>query len=285
MMRDHPRHIRSVILDSVYPPQADIYLDAYFNGERALGVLFAACAASAHCSDRYPDLAPVFYQLYEALNRTPLVADYQPPRYKRLEIEISGYRLYDWVFSWLYEVDAIALMPSLIYAIHQGQIAEATRIGVAFESAKTSLSLGMHYTIQCQEEFGAANTRSYASVLAAHPHLSGYLRYPVEGADTLVRLCGLWQAEARPPSAKDAVTSDIPALLLSGNYDPITPPSYADEAAATLSRAFKFVLPHAGHGVLRSDACAVRIAVAFIAEPLQKPDSGCIADTKAIVFR
>ena len=47
MMRDYPQYLRSVILDSVYPMQADIYLDAYYNGERALGVLFDACAASA----------------------------------------------------------------------------------------------------------------------------------------------------------------------------------------------------------------------------------------------
>ena len=56
MMRDHPQFLRSVILDSVYPPQADIYLDSFYSGERALQVLFEACVASASCTQRYPDL-------------------------------------------------------------------------------------------------------------------------------------------------------------------------------------------------------------------------------------
>ena len=80
MMRDHPQHLRSVILDSVYPPQADIYLDAYYNGERALAALFVACAADVDCSDRYPDFEMLFYQLYHQLNQTPLLAQFTPRR-------------------------------------------------------------------------------------------------------------------------------------------------------------------------------------------------------------
>ncbi len=284
MMRDHPQYLRSVILDSVYPPQADIYLDAYYNGERALAALFAACATSADCKDRYPDLEALFHQLYRQLNHKPLLAKLTPPDYRELSIEISGYRMYDWVFSWLYEVDSIRLIPRLLDELARGQTEEPARIGVIYEAAMTSLSLGMHYTVQCQEEYGSTQQRDYAGMLKAHPHLSGYLRYPVEGPATLAKLCELWRAKARPALANAPVASDIPALLLSGHFDPITPPSYADQAQATLSAAFNYVLPHVGHGVLRSDRCAVRIAKAFISDPASKPDSSCIAATRAIDF-
>ncbi len=284
MMRDYPQFIRSVILDSVYPPQADIYVDSYYHGERALGVLFKACAKSESCNTRYPDLKEVFYRLYDRLNMAPMMASYSPPRSQPLEIEISGYRLYDWVFSWLYEVGAIQQIPQIIYDLDRGQAHNAVRFGTAYEANLTSLSLGMHYTVQCQEEYGESVYRDYASLLAAHPHLSGYLRYPVEGAATLPRLCEMWMAEARPASVNDPVESDLPALLLSGNFDPITPPTYADMAAATLTTSYNFVLPHVGHGVLRSDRCAVDIAVDFINAPLSEPDSSCIARTRAIEF-
>ena len=284
IMRDHPQELRSVILDSVYPPQADIYLDAYYHGERALQILFQACAQSPSCGERYPDLGAAFYRLYERLNQAPLMATYSLPRYKRLEIEISGYRLYDWVFSWLYEVESIQRIPQLITELDRGHAQNAVRVGAAYEANMTSLSLGMHYTVQCQEEYGVSGYRDYASMLAAHPHLSGYLRYPVEGPDTLPRLCEIWTAEARPASVKQAVVSDVPALLLSGNYDPITPPVYADMAEETLERSYNFVWPHVGHGVLRSDRCAVDIAVDFINAPLSEPDSSCIADTRPIEF-
>ena len=285
MMRDYPQYLRSVILDSVYPPQADIYLDAYFSGERALGVLFAACAASHSCSGRYPKLGDQFYRLYERLNQEPALAAIRLPRNLQLNIEISGYRLYDWVFSWLYEIATIEMIPRWIDDLARGRLEDAARAGVYAEAKMTALNLGMHYTVQCQEEYGSTPKRDYASLLDEHPHLGGYLRYPVEGTKTLGRLCGIFGAEARPPIANSPVHSSVPALLLSGDYDPITPPAYARLAEETLTAAFSYVLPHVGHGVLRSHSCAVRIALAFIDEPLQEPDSGCIAAIRPIEFK
>ena len=101
----------------------------------------------------------------------------------------------------------------------------------------------------------------------------------MEGSATLPRLCAMWQAEARPPLANSPVQSDIPALLLSGNFDPITPPSYAEMADETLSASYSYVLPHVGHGVLRSDDCGLQIALEFISKPEIEPDSSCIAET------
>ncbi len=284
IMRDFPQYVRSAILDSVYPPQADIYLDVYYSGERALSALFEACAASEGCSARYPDLEAVFYRLYHRLNRTPLTVAYRPPSFDELEIEISGYRLYEWVFNWLYDLDSIRQIPKMIYELHQDRPDYVAHYGIAYEMALTTLSLGMHYSVQCQEEYGSGLFRDYAGMLARHPHLSGFLRYPVDGTATLPQLCDLWRTRARPDHVNDPVASDIPALLLSGGYDPITPPAYARAAQATLTSAYNFTFPQVGHAVLRSEDCAVRIAVDFINEPLREPDSSCIAETQAIEF-
>ncbi len=285
IMRESPQHLRSVILDSVYPPQADIYVDAYYHGERALDVLFEACASSSSCDTRYPQLRALFYRLYDQLNETPLYAPYKPPNARRVMIEISGYRLYDWVFSWLYEVPAIQLIPKLLYELARGRADNAANVGAVFESAMTSLSLGMHYTVQCQEEYAMLPARDYAALLAAHPHLTGFLAYPVEGQATLARLCEMWGGYSRPLSANEAVHSEVPTLLLSGDYDPITPPAYADMAAETLGNAYNIKLPHVGHAVLRSDDCAVEIAVAFIDEPHEEPNDSCIEGMQPLRFR
>ncbi len=284
MMRDYPQFLRSVILDSVYPPQADIYMDAYYHGERALDLLFEACRAAPNCNARYPNLRKVFYHLYAELNDMPMLAEYQPPDSRRLTIEISGYRLYDWVFSWLYEVDAIRLIPKLVFELADGRTRSIAPMGALFEQSLVSLSLGMHYSVQCQEEYGSAQ-RDYAGLVATHPHLRGFLAYPVEGQATLTQLCELWSVTQQPDDVNQAVHSDVPALLLSGNYDPITPPAYAEIAAGTLSSAYSYVLPHVAHAVLRSDDCAVDIAVAFISQPLVEPDSRCIARTQPMRFR
>jgi pimeloyl-ACP methyl ester carboxylesterase len=146
------------------------------------------------------------------------------------------------------------------------------------------ISLGMHYTVQCQEEYISASHRDYAAIIDAYPHLDAYMRYPVEGMATVDRLCDMWQAEPRDPIANLPVYSDIPTLLLSGNFDPITPPAYAESVHATLEQSYNVVFPYVSHGVLRSDPCAVDIAQAFIGAPDVPPDSACITDTQPMQF-
>lgn len=284
MMRDYPQHIRSVILDSVYPLQADLYIDSYYNGERALNVLFETCAADSRCNELYPNLDTVFYELYDRLNQNPLRITFSPPRDRTLKIELSGYRLYDWVFSWLYSVNSIEVIPRMIYELDAGELNYVVRLGTLFESSVTSLSLGMHYTVQCQEEFISDTERDYATLIETFPHLDGYLSYPVEGMVTVEHLCDLWQTQARDADENEAVASDIPTLLLSGNFDPITPPDYANLANETLTQSYNYLLPHVGHGVLRSDPCAVDIALEFVENPYDEPDVSCIDATLPIEF-
>jgi len=284
MMRDYPQYLRSVILDSVYPLQADLYIDSYYSGERALSILFEACALDEDCNERYPSLDTVFYDLYNRLNERPLKILFSTPRSDTLNIELSGYRLYDWVFSWLYSVNSIESIPRLIYELNAGELNCVVRYGTLFESSLTSLSLGMHYTVQCQEEFISNSERDYATLIETYPHLDGYLRYLVEGVGTVGRLCEIWQTQARDSLANEAVASDVPTLLLSGNFDRITPPYYATLANETLTQSYNYILPHVGHGVLRSDDCAVEIALEFIDNPVTEPDISCIDETLPIIF-
>ena len=56
VMRRHPVGLRSVVLDSVYPPDVDLYAEAPANFSRALERLFSACAANPICVQAYPNL-------------------------------------------------------------------------------------------------------------------------------------------------------------------------------------------------------------------------------------
>jgi pimeloyl-ACP methyl ester carboxylesterase len=284
MMRDYPQYLRSVILDSVYPLQADLYVDAYYSGERSLSVLFDACANDTECNALYPDLETIFYDAYNDLNQFPLIVELHHPTLGPLRIELSGYRLYDWVFSWLYSNNSIKMIPRLIYELDSGNVNYLIQMGTLSESTMLLLSLGMHYTVQCQEEFISEPNRDYATLIETYPHLDGYLSYLVEGMTTVAALCDIWQAEARSEIANTAVTSDIPTLLLTGDFDPITPPEFANLATETLSTAYNIVFPYVAHGVLRSEECSIYIALDFIDTPTSEPNMDCVAKTKPVVF-
>jgi pimeloyl-ACP methyl ester carboxylesterase len=57
--------------------------------------------------------------------------------------------------------------------------------------------------------------------------------------------------------------SEVPALLLSGGDDPVTPPANAASAARGLNRALSLVLPGFGHGQLTAP-CMDRLLARFL---------------------
>ena len=65
-----------------------------------------------------------------------------------------------------------------------------------------------------------------------------------------VEACRFWPRGAIPAGFHDPVVSDVPVLLLSGEVDPVTPPSWAEKAAAHLSRSRHVIAPATGHGVV-----------------------------------
>jgi hypothetical protein len=67
-----------------------------------------------------------------------------------------------------------------------------------------------------------------------------------------------------PADHRQPVRSDVPALLLSGEYDPATPPSGGDEVARGLARGRHVILRNNGHPIGSSEACTGQLIATFI---------------------
>ncbi len=84
------------------------------------------------------------------------------------------------------------------------------------------------------------------------------------------------------PAAADieaeAVESDIPTLLIAGQYDTITPPAWAWDTADSLSDSYVFVYPAMGHSVTSDAECAQTMTAAFLDDPTTEPDSTCVRE-------
>ena len=78
------------------------------------------------------------------------------------------------------------------------------------------------------------------------------------------------------PDFRTAVQSDVPTLILVGEFDPVTPPEWADVAAEGLSHASVFVFPAVGHGVLDSHVCASDLVRAFLDRPQAPRPPACL---------
>jgi pimeloyl-ACP methyl ester carboxylesterase len=93
-------------------------------------------------------------------------------------------------------------------------------------------------------------------------------------------ICEVWESEPPPPLENQPVVSDIPTLILSGESDPITPPSWGQAAAGHLSQGQFFVFPGIAHRVLGADRdrgnCSMDMLDAFLADPTTPLDTTCL---------
>jgi hypothetical protein len=64
--------------------------------------------------------------------------------------------------------------------------------------------------------------------------------------------------------------------LLSGGFDPITPPAYAQQVASTLDNSFSVVFPSGGHGQALESDCSNSVINSFLDNPENSPDTRCI---------
>ena len=82
---------------------------------------------------------------------------------------------------------------------------------------------------------------------------------------------GRWTTDLHAP-----LYSDIPALLLSGEADPVTPPRDAERLAAGLTHHRILLQSGEGHGQLGT-GCMPRVMAAFLdAASTDKLDAGCL---------
>jgi pimeloyl-ACP methyl ester carboxylesterase len=264
MMRDHPQGIRSAIIDAVLPPQANLNQDIALNVHRALKAVFEDCASDLTCGQAHPDVEATFYRVVDELNAKP-ASLYLGDGW----VVVDGYTFAETFFQLLYSTDAIPWIPYLIDEAGRGEYPELSIFAVPDRS---TWGTGMRYSVWCREEM-AFETLDEALALAAElPPLFGDLF--ADAYDWTV--CASWQAGVADPIENQAVASDIPTLILSGRYDPVTTPAWGRLAAETLPNSFAYEFPNVAHGVMRSNRCALQIGLQFLDDPTVEPDTSCL---------
>ncbi len=293
VMRDYPQHIRSVTLDSTYPPQIDLYAEYPANVVRAFDALFDGCAADAACAAAYGDVRGKFYGMVERLNERAVLLTLTEPRSgTETPVVMTGDSMVGLLFLLLYDTNVIPQLPRVMALAADGDYAplEELLAAVYFSSMEPEAGLqdlnngfseGMYYSVQCQDEMPFTDTAALKLRAAAVPVLEQYF---LDGFDLDQVMCRIWRVPARPDLENVSVQSDIPTLILAGQYDPITPPAWGQRAAESLPQSYYFEFPGYGHGVSVDGPCATSVLLAFLRDPSVAPDGSCVAALPPLAF-
>ncbi len=277
-LRDFPKGIRSVVIDGILPPHADLYAQTPTNGRQAIEALFKTCTADAACNQNYPNLAQVLSDLKTKLDNDPIKFEVVLHSGDKKEALLNGDSLINTLFQGLYITSLIPIFPRMIYDARDGNydmLAGLTAIEIA---QLDDISYGMYFSVQCHDEIPFMDANALDTSIKQNPEFAAL-------ADkSSVQTCKVWNVPPAPATENQPVSSDVPTLVFSGEFDPITPPAYGQEAAQTLSKSFFFQLPKAGHGASASEDCPRNMAIAFFNDPTQKPDDACLSDMAKVAF-
>lgn len=144
----------------------------------------------------------------------------------------------------------------------------------------TFIAIGFEWSLQCHEEVPFESYELGRELAADLPsqiaeYFDSYYEFTV---------CKSWQAGQADPVENTAVASDLPALVLAGQFDPVTPPEWSRLAAETLSNHFYYEFPGFGHGIMRSDKCGLEIGLQFLKDPTSEPDASCMDELTVLDF-
>ena len=274
IMRDYPQGVRSVVLDSVYPPRVDQQVELAKNIQTTLRRLFDRCAADAGCNEAFPQLEKVFYELLSELDAHPVLA---------AGTIVTGDRFVDLVLTLLFDPTAISQLPKLIYDTHNGNHTLLARMAPWVFGEDDSFAEGMELSVDCGDEIRFISPSAVATGAAGvDPHLVDYL---AGDAQLYFGTCAFWGAREAPAIETAPVVSDIPALLLAGDIDPFTPPEWARLTATTLSQSQVAEFPGLGHGLFLADfmtkSCVSQLVDDFLDDPLAALDTKCVDEFRA----
>jgi len=289
VLRDHPEGIRSVILDSVLPPQVNMLDVGWTSAASSFNAIFDGCAAQAACAAAFPDVRNEFTTLVNELSARPrTIAVTDPTTGKKTDVVIDGYQLASGLVVAAAQNGGLAEVPLLIHNLATGDGSLAAAALLASPAPPNITSYGLQFGVIC----GEWNSRTSEQQItdAGKKALPGFpeavISFPAQ-VPFIRTDCEKWNMPAAAPSVSAPTASDVPVLMGSGTFDSATPPAFAAEAAKTLPNAINLTFPGAGHGLADDPAskeCFTKVMANFLDQPTGF-DHSCVQTLKIPAFR
>jgi pimeloyl-ACP methyl ester carboxylesterase len=255
-LRRHEDHVRTVTLDGAAPFGLSLPLSVAEDGQRALDRLFDDCARDEACNRAFPDLRKRFDAHLAVLRAHPeetTVAHPLTGEKTAVTIQASGFA--GIVRALLYVPELSSLLPFTIDRATKGDYGPLAAQAWTFQSA-TDIATGLFLSVVCAEDV------PFVTPAEITTETNGTFL----GADFVahtIRACKVWPRGNVEADYRKPVRSNVPALILSGELDPVTPPSYGEETKRDLPNAEHRIVAGYGHGTTRP-GCVGRLIADFV---------------------
>ena len=272
--RYYPQAVRAAYL--VAPAPLELKLPLYFawSAQRAVDAKLAECAKEADCRARYPDPEGDLEAIVRQLDKGPIEVVVDHPK-TGLPIKVS---LTKWGFGYgllgdLYVAKEPSQLADMLHRARSGDfkaIVEGWIKRARERRPSTDFPWGMHRTIVCNEDVSQWPADPVAETLGTF--FGGELIKEAQLA------CSTWPKAAFPADYFAPYQSNVPTLIVSGQFDPVAPPRWSEAARKTHPNSIHIVTQF-GHS-FREEGCLDAISSEFMREASVKNlDLRCIAES------
>lgn len=276
LLKRHPERLRSVLINSVV--RIDRPLNSLWPADSArhLERLFKACAADKVCNEAYPNLGEKLERTVKRLNANPLTVEVADPRTGKKGLAVvNGDRFAESVFVAGYSNFGLPALPELIHSVDAGAEAKLRKIAETRGGPGDRFAWGLGYSVFCSESPERRDEEiRFAGLFPAYEQAVANTLW---GPRVTNAICALWGVQRVPKEEISLPECAVPTLLMSGEFDSISPAEGAAGVAQKLTKTYEVVVPGAGHSAIESSECPVSIALAFLEDPSRKPDTSCLA--------
>lgn len=258
-MRRHPASLRAVTMKGIVPPSMAMPETHARAGEEAWQALVARCNQDDNCRRAFPTLDADFRGLLSRLDKaSPMLT--LPGNADRAATAVKVTRgLFAEAFrNVLYTPDGLAQAPKLVAQLLAGDERGLTETALAGRTVLggNRLAAGFFLSVTCTEDipFLSKDARSQAEGT-----FGGDYRLQQQTA-----ACAEWPRGTVSSAHGQPTRSAVPTLMVSGEFDPVTPPAGADEVLRGLPNGAHVVMRNNGHPIGNAEACINGMFAAFL---------------------
>lgn len=251
----HPGHVRTITLDSPVPNTLGLGNIFARNLDNALSAQFALCSRNAGCKAKMGDPRVELSKLLARLRTAPVEVVYRDASTGEQKTgTLTADKVAGLVRMYAYMPAAGALLPQLIHEAAEGRYASLMALAEMLSGQmEDGMAIGMQMSVVCSEDAGSFIARPDDADTVLGNRM----------VDTMAAACAQWPKGRKPADFNTPLRGDWPVLILTGEFDPVTPPAYGQEIARTLPNSRWLNLVGQGHNVIGA-GCMPKLFAQFI---------------------
>jgi len=273
LARRHPARVRTLALIGLVPPDARSPVTFARDAQDALDATLRKCAADKECAAAFPRVREELAAVLARTEKEPAIVKlHDPDTGAPHELRLTRHGVAQTIRYMLYVPGTAVLVPLYVHAAAEGDFTPLGKTAAMFARFAGGMSDGFFLSVTCSEDVPFIRAGEAADAVRGTFLDDFRIRAQQEA-------CRQWTVPPIPTSEMEPVRTRVPALLISGERDPVTPARWAEQMLRTMPNGVRVVVPDGAHGFdgLRGTQCIQQLLEELVEKgSARRLDTSCV---------